>query len=427
MKLPSPEHSPRYQLNPRLVVTPFDESSLAQRWLYELADPAGRMQRLVLPERLHRLLQRFTAADGMTIEGALAEVEDLSAEDLQPLQELLQQQCLPTALLIPFGSGQNGPVSAPIQAARPHYMSMMIELLRPALVNVLARPLRLLFAPQAMALGLILIGLAFGGLLYSLSSQGNFGQLRSADLLLMVSLGAVGVMLHELGHAAAAHRAGARNVGIGVGWYVCFPVAYADLSETWRYSRRQRALIDVAGVYMQGLWVCVLMCVYRQTEHPAWLLAAFSSVASMLWNLNPFLRMDGYWLASDLLGIANLRSSATNALGRLWDGVKGRPLRAAARHLSDRMAAVLLLYALVSALFLIWLVTAAALHFGEAALHLLPDYVARLWNTRWAALSWADAIVIVGGFIWQLLLFMVLGRYLQLTARSWLPAIRLLR
>lgn len=422
MKKSQSDSGPLYRLNPRLRIGPFDESSEAKRWLYELADADGGVQRLVLPDRLHALLSRFHQPRVLEVDERLAVQVGLRPEELGFMNKLLLDQCLPSALIIPVVGNSVG-AGAPLQAKRPSYMSMMVRLLGPRWVNALAGRMQWLYATVPMIVGAAAITFALAFLAITLTSDGSFGQLSSKDILLMVALGSIGVLLHELGHGTAAYRAGARNVSIGVGWYVCFPVAYADLSETWRMSRRQRVLVDIAGVYMQGLWVSVLMLAYAQTGHAAWLLAALSSSASMLWNLNPFLRMDGYWLASDLLGIANLRESASRSISRLIDRWRGRPLRPGATHLSSKMTTVLLIYALISSVFFIGLISVAAVHFGHAAMQVLPAYALRLWSTQWSALDWADLLVICGGFAWQLFMFAVLGRFLQLTAKRWLQAL----
>jgi putative peptide zinc metalloprotease protein len=280
-----------YQINPALRIQVFDDASTATRWLYELEDGLGGVQRLVLSEKMHRLLSLFAEPRPIDWTDSELNAEGWKESDGPVLRALIGEQCLPARLVVALGSESGVAHNAPAQSKRPGYMSLMLPLLGPAVVNRLAGQLQRLFAPMLMIPGGLAIAVALLALMQALSEQGRFAAVSSSDVLKAVGLGVVGVVLHELGHAAAAWRSGARSVSIGVGWYVCFPVAYADLSETWRMSRRERALIDVAGVYMQGLWLTALMVWHVATDQAVLLVAALSAAMSILWNMNPFLRM----------------------------------------------------------------------------------------------------------------------------------------
>jgi hypothetical protein len=114
------------------------------------------------------------------------------------------------------------------------------------------------------------------------------------------------VVFHELGHASAARRAGAFVAEIGLGIYVCFPVCYTDLTCLWGLRRAQRASVDLAGMYFQFLAATSFLVQYTLTGYAPLASAAMAINATILFNLNPFLKLDGYWFVSDLLGIPNL-------------------------------------------------------------------------------------------------------------------------
>jgi putative peptide zinc metalloprotease protein len=408
-----------YQINPALRIQVFDDAATATRWLYELDDGDGGVQRLVLSEKFHRLLSLFAKPRRLDWSEGELNAEGWQECDRQTLRTLVGEQCLHTKLVVALGGEGHVDHSAPAQAKRPGYMSLMLPLLGPAVVNRLAGQLQRLFAPKTMISGGLIIAVALFSLMRALSEQGRFAAVSSSDVLMAVGLGVVGVVLHELGHAAAAWRSGARSVSIGVGWYVCFPVAYADLSETWRMSRRERALIDVAGVYMQGLWLSALMVWHAATDQAVLLVAALSGAISILWNMNPLLRMDGYWLASDLLGVANLRATAQSSLARAWSRMRGRRDQREPALFGSRTAAALLVYGVLSTTFFCWMIVAAASHFGEAAIDSLPAYASRLWTSDWSRMTVADGWVVVGGFLWQLFMLLVMGRFLQITLSRW--------
>lgn len=408
-----------YQINPALRVQEFDDAALTTRWLYELDDVRGRVQRLLVSAPMHHLLTAYARPRALAWTKSELQAEGWRESDGPALQALIRERCLPCRLLIPCGGDASVRRNAPEQPPRPTYMSLMVPVLGAATVNRAARHLQHLFAPVLMIPGAVAVLVALVALMQALSSEGRFAAASSADVLRALALGIVGVVVHELGHAAAAWRSGARRVSIGIGWYVCFPVAYADLSETWRMSRRERALIDIAGVYLQGLWIAGLMFWHSVSGHAALLVAALAGAISILWNMNPFLRMDGYWLASDLLGIANLREAARSSLAASWNRLRRRPVMAGRIRFGPRTTTALLGYGVLSTAFFAWMVVAAVDHFGEAALEALPRLAQDLRTSAWSRIGIADFWVLIGSFLWQVFMVVVLGRFLQVTAKRW--------
>jgi hypothetical protein len=118
------------------------------------------------------------------------------------------------------------------------------------------------------------------------------------------------VLWHEIGHCAGAHHAGAPSGGIGVGVYFVFPVLFADVRHSWIASRRGRLLVDVGGIYFQFVATGLLAWWSAWTSSAVGTEAVVSSSFLMLHTLNPCLKMDGYWILSDLLGCYNLRERA---------------------------------------------------------------------------------------------------------------------
>jgi putative peptide zinc metalloprotease protein len=233
----------------------------------------------------------------------------------------------------------------------------------------------------------------------------------SEAVLLTAALSAFAVLMHELGHAAAAYRCGARRVSIGVGWYVAFPVAFADLSESWAWSRRQRMLVDLAGVWLQGLMATLYVVLHLATDDGVFLAAATAVSASMAWNLNPLLRMDGYWLLADWIGVPNLRREAAASVRFLWrtrSWPRSRPLW---------QWSVLTLYAVAATAFMGVMMFWALRHLWQ----MLPA-LPRLWTDSLFrlghAVGVADILVVAGGLLVQALLLFAAVRLLYVPART---------
>lgn len=123
-------------------------------------------------------------------------------------------------------------------------------------------------------------------------------------------------LIHELGHAYAATRYGARVRTMGVAFMVLWPTLYTDTSEAWRIvSRRRRVTIAAAGMAIEAaLAACALLAWSLLPDglarSLAFLVATATLVMTLFVNLNPMMRFDGYFLMSDALGIDNLQERA---------------------------------------------------------------------------------------------------------------------
>ncbi len=125
----------------------------------------------------------------------------------------------------------------------------------------------------------------------------------AAYLFLLLS-----VLFHELGHLSACTYFKCPHGEIRLGLYLVFPVFYANVSPAWRLKRRERAVVDLAGMYFQIILTLPMALLFLHTRDRLWILLVLQLDAMVLFSLNPFLRFDGYWLCSDLLGVPNLRS-----------------------------------------------------------------------------------------------------------------------
>ena len=70
---------------------------------------------------------------------------------------------------------------------------------------------------------------------------------------------------HELGHASACKYFGVRHGGVGFGLYLTFPVLYTDVTEIWKLNRRQRCVVNWAGVYFQSYGLILLLVAFFVT------------------------------------------------------------------------------------------------------------------------------------------------------------------
>lgn len=129
--------------------------------------------------------------------------------------------------------------------------------------------------------------------------------------------------LHELGHAFTVKAFGGEVHDMGIMILVLTPVPYVDASSASAFrSKWQRAVVGAAGMLVELViagaallvWLSVQPGVVRTFAYNVIFIAGVSTV---VFNANPLLRFDGYYILADLLEIPNLRSRANAYLGYL--------------------------------------------------------------------------------------------------------------
>ena len=120
--------------------------------------------------------------------------------------------------------------------------------------------------------------------------------------------------LHELGHAYIARHFGVRVPIIGVAFLVMFPVLYSDTTDAWRLTdKRKRLLIDAGGIIVELTIAAIAIFLWSflpdgPARSAAFFAATTSWVLSLMVNLNPCMRFDGYYLLGDLFNIQNMQA-----------------------------------------------------------------------------------------------------------------------
>ncbi len=124
--------------------------------------------------------------------------------------------------------------------------------------------------------------------------------------------------IHELGHAFACRRFGGECHELGIMFLVFIPTPYVDASAAWAFpSRWQRMFVGCAGMIVELFAAAILAIIWVTIDHHN--LAAqlmynamlIASVSTLVFNANPLLRYDGYYILSDFLEIPNLRQKST--------------------------------------------------------------------------------------------------------------------
>ena len=141
-------------------------------------------------------------------------------------------------------------------------------------------------------------------------------------------------VFHEFGHGLACKKFGGECHEMGVMLLVLTPCLYVNVSDSWLLkSKWKRAFIAAAGMYVELVLASIAVFVWWFSSpgivnQLALNLIFVSSVSTLMFNANPLLRYDGYYILSDLLEIPNLRSKATSILqstfGELILGIEAK-------------------------------------------------------------------------------------------------------
>lgn len=147
--------------------------------------------------------------------------------------------------------------------------------------------------------------------------------LAPQNVLLMALIFPVLKLAHEFGHACATKAWGGEVHEMGVMLLVLMPIPYVDASSASAFSEtRRRVVVGAAGMLVEVfiaslalfLWLEAEPGVFRAVLYNVMLVAGITTV---LFNANPLLRFDGYYILSDLLQIQNLRQRGEQYLANL--------------------------------------------------------------------------------------------------------------
>lgn len=128
----------------------------------------------------------------------------------------------------------------------------------------------------------------------------------ASALPLSIVFNILAAALHEFGHAAAAIKSNCKVGEIGIGIYLFSPVMYTQLDSANLISRHKRFIINFGGIYIEFYFINFLILISWLSQSDVYLLLAANQFFACIRNLNPFTKLDGYWLLSDWLEIPNL-------------------------------------------------------------------------------------------------------------------------
>ncbi len=220
-----------------------------------------------------------------------------------------QVRYLITAKLLPLGVVADGEAPAPAPKANPLLaLRARGTLLSERAANAVGTLLTPLFRGPVVVAVLVSI-VAVDWWLFAVHGLGS--GLRQVlrdpvELLIVLGLSLVSAVFHECGHAAGCRYGGARTGKIGIGIYLVWPAFFTNVTDSYRLSRAGRLRTDLGGLYFNAVFMLALAGIYAATSSEVLLLVIAFTHLEMLEQLMPFVRFDGYFILSDLIGVPDL-------------------------------------------------------------------------------------------------------------------------
>jgi putative peptide zinc metalloprotease protein len=143
-------------------------------------------------------------------------------------------------------------------------------------------------------------------------------------LYMWISLGVVKI-IHEFGHGLSCKAFGGESHEMGILLMCLSPCMYCNVTDAWTLADKwKRIIISFAGIYVELVIAAIATFVWWYTpQYPvvnniALCIMVLCSVSTVLFNANPLMRFDGYYILADWLEIPNLREKANRFLNNLF-------------------------------------------------------------------------------------------------------------
>jgi len=169
------------------------------------------------------------------------------------------------------------------------------------------------------------------------------------------------IAIHEIAHGLALVHYGGKPGEMGAGLFYFGPMFYTETTDAWGLSRLDRIMVYLAGnitTLLIGSAIVIIRLFMKIPEPVSHILTmiAFYCFIMSLFNFAPPFETDGYYILSDVVNIPNLRRDSYDYLGSTFRRALGKPAKTKILGLNKRKKRILLVYAVLSATYIIFLV-----------------------------------------------------------------------
>ena len=180
--------------------------------------------------------------------------------------------------------------------------------------------------------------------------------MHPGTIITFVLVASVVTVAHECAHGLTCKHYGGHVHEIGFLLIYLMPAFYCNVSDAWLFEeKKKRIWVSFAGMFFQTFMWALATIVWRIVNRGTWLsdvccLTMATSGITNLFNLNPLIKLDGYYMLSDYLAIPNLRKKAFEYISAR---VKNRflPGSQGARTVSAREHRIYLMYGILAGLY----------------------------------------------------------------------------
>src|SRR5271168_2579484 len=146
----------------------------------------------------------------------------------------------------------------------------------------------------------------------------NFRAKTWGDIAVLYVLGMFVVAAHEYAHAHACKHYGGRVPAMGFALIYLTPAFFTDTTEgAVKGTRYQRLVISLAGIWIELIICAIATPIWWNTppdtviHDGAYFLMLLTGITSLLVNWNPLIKLDGYHMLCEILGIVDLKENST--------------------------------------------------------------------------------------------------------------------
>jgi putative peptide zinc metalloprotease protein len=292
-----PQLAPGVVLSGQLEESAFEEPPA-------LVQKDGRF--IQLTDLLFQIVQKI---DGKTtidqIAGAVKK-GDGTALDADEVRALIAEKLIPVGIV----QTADGKVAQSKTARSPLALNMKMAVVGPETLKAVTFFFQAFFLPF-IALPLLVIAFAVVAwvfLIHGVAASVHDAFYTPGLLLLTFALVVVAAAFHELGHAAGLRRGGKLPRAMGAGLYLVYPAFYTDVSENYQLKRWPRLRTDLGGFYFNLIFAVVMVVLFAVSGWEYLLFIVALVCFEIIHQLMPFVRLDGYWVLADLLGLPDFFS-----------------------------------------------------------------------------------------------------------------------
>ena len=236
-----------------------------------------------------------------------------------------------------------------------------------------------MFCLVLFSLAAILIVSNWGVVSAGLSQLYSFQNKGAGDIVMFIAVLFTVIVFHENGHGLTCKRYGGEVHELGFMFIYFMPAFYANVTDAWTFeSKAAKLWVTFAGAFVE-LIICSIASFVWYFSTPGYFLhdLAFTfmlvaGLSSIIVNMNPLIKLDGYFALVDYLEIPNLSDDASKYIGALARKYIFRA-HAAIPDYTPRRKRILFTYGALAFCYRIFILVVVLLFFNRQINRLFPE------------------------------------------------------